>query len=155
MLGFQSIAQVSSTYGHGEAQTIVENCSNTLILRCSASENGGTARFASKLIGEREVIRPTVSRTRKGGFFAEPGHSVSRGEQHVTEAAVLPAEIEQLPDLVRLPEVREPPRVAASTAQVVLSRGTDRRTESAGTLSNHRRWARRARGRTDPSKLSN
>jgi type IV secretory pathway TraG/TraD family ATPase VirD4 len=99
VLGFQSIAQVSSTYGHGEAQTIVENCSNTLILRCSASENGGTARFASKLIGEREVIRPTVSRTRKGGFFAEPGHSVSRGEQHVTESAVLPAEIEQLPDL--------------------------------------------------------
>ena len=99
VLGFQSIAQVSSTYGHGEAQTIVENCSNTLILRCSASENGGTARFASKLIGEREVIRPTVSRTRKGGFLMEPGHSVSRGEQHVTEAAVLPAEIEQLPDL--------------------------------------------------------
>jgi type IV secretory pathway TraG/TraD family ATPase VirD4 len=99
VLGFQSIAQVSSTYGHGEAQTIVENCSNTLILRCSASENGGTARFASKLIGEREVIRPTVSRTRKGGFFAEPGHSVSRSEQHVTESAVLPAEVEQLPDL--------------------------------------------------------
>jgi hypothetical protein len=60
---------------------------------------GTGARFASKLIGEREVIRPTVSRTRKGGFLAEPGHSVSRGEQHVTEAAVLAAEIEQLPDL--------------------------------------------------------
>jgi hypothetical protein len=99
VLGFQSIAQISSTYGHGEAQTIVENCSNTLVLRCASSENGGTARFASKLIGDREVIRPTISRTRKGGFFAEPGHSVSRGEQHVTEAAVLPAEVEQLPDL--------------------------------------------------------
>ena len=114
MLGFQSIAQVSSTYGHGEAQTIVENCSNTLILRCSASENGGTARFASKLIGEREVIRPTISRTRKGGFFAEPGHSVSRGEQHVIESAVLPAEVEQLPDLSRLPEIRESSDMVAS-----------------------------------------
>jgi type IV secretory pathway TraG/TraD family ATPase VirD4 len=51
VLGFQSIAQVSSTYGHGKAQTIVENCSNTLILRCSASENGGTARFASNSTG--------------------------------------------------------------------------------------------------------
>jgi hypothetical protein len=99
VLGFQSIAQVSSTYGHGEAQTIVENCSNTLILRCSASENGGTARFASKLIGEREVIRQTVSRTRRSSFFTDPHHSVSRGEQHIVEAAVLPAEIEQLPDL--------------------------------------------------------
>ncbi|HQR54246.1 MAG TPA: type IV secretion system DNA-binding domain-containing protein [Burkholderiales bacterium] len=99
VLGFQSIAQVSSTYGHGEAQTIVENCGNSLILRCSASENGGTARFASKLIGEREVIRPTVSRTRRSGLFADPHHSVSRSEQHITEAAVLPAEVEQLPDL--------------------------------------------------------
>ena len=99
VLGFQSIAQVSSTYGHGEAQTIVENCSNTLILRCSASESGGTARFASKLIGEREVIRPTLSRTRRTGIFTDPHHSVSRSEQHVTESAVLAAEIEQLADL--------------------------------------------------------
>ena len=38
VLGFQSIAQVSSTYGKGDAQTLVENCGNTLILRCSASE---------------------------------------------------------------------------------------------------------------------
>ena len=63
------------------------------------SRTAAPRRFASKLIGEREVIRPTISRTRKGGFFAEPGHSVSRSEQHVTEAAVLPAEVEQLPDL--------------------------------------------------------
>jgi Type IV secretion-system coupling protein DNA-binding domain len=29
LLGFQSIAQVSATYGRGEADTIVENCGNT------------------------------------------------------------------------------------------------------------------------------
>ena len=57
VLGFQSIAQVSSTYGNGEAQTIVENCGNTLILRCAGSEHGGTSQFASRLIGEREVVR--------------------------------------------------------------------------------------------------
>ncbi len=67
VLGFQSIAQVSSTYGHGDAHTIVENCGNTLILRCSASEGGGTARFASQLIGDREVLRSTVSRSRRVG----------------------------------------------------------------------------------------
>ncbi|MGH8288992.1 MAG: hypothetical protein ACREV7_08180, partial [Steroidobacteraceae bacterium] len=38
------IAQVSSTYGKGEAQTLVENCGNSLILRCSASEHGGTSQ---------------------------------------------------------------------------------------------------------------
>jgi type IV secretory pathway TraG/TraD family ATPase VirD4 len=96
VLGFQSVAQVSSTYGAGEAQTIVENCGNTLILRCSASEQGGTARFASRLIGEREVIRRHVSHSRRPGEWRS---SKSTGEQHVTEPAVLPSEIEQLPDL--------------------------------------------------------
>src|SRR5262249_28673748 len=62
VLGFQSIAQVSSTYGIGEAQTLVENCGNSLILRCSGSEHGGTSQFASRLIGEREVMRRQTSR---------------------------------------------------------------------------------------------
>ena len=100
VLGFQSIAQVSGTYGHAEAQTIVENCGNTLILRCSASENGGTARFASRLIGEREIIREQTTNSRGGGYvFANDHRSVSTSTHHVTESAVLPSEIEQLPDL--------------------------------------------------------
>jgi len=66
VLGFQSIAQVSNTYGQSDAQTIVENCGNTLILRCSASENGGTAQFASRLIGEREILRRQRPRERMG-----------------------------------------------------------------------------------------
>jgi hypothetical protein len=100
VLGFQSIAQVSGTYGQAEAQTIVENCGNTLILRCSASEGGGTARFASKLIGEREVMREQITKSRGGGMiFASDHRSVSSSMQHVTEAAVLLSEIEQLPDL--------------------------------------------------------
>src|SRR6202050_2281059 len=43
--------------GMAMANRIVENCGNTLILRCSASEGGGTSHFASRLIGEREVVR--------------------------------------------------------------------------------------------------
>jgi Type IV secretion-system coupling protein DNA-binding domain len=96
VLGFQSIAQVSSTYGAGEAQTIVENCGSTLILRCSASEQGGTARFASRLIGEREIVRRMETRSRRPGEWRA---SRSYSSQHVTEPAVLPSEIEQLPDL--------------------------------------------------------
>jgi type IV secretory pathway TraG/TraD family ATPase VirD4 len=97
-IGLQSIAQVSGTNGHAEAQTIVENCGNTLILRCSASEGGGTARFASRLIGEREIIRDHVTRNRNDSLFAKPHRSVSHSIQHVTETAVLASEIEQLPD---------------------------------------------------------
>jgi Type IV secretion-system coupling protein DNA-binding domain len=96
ILGFQSIAQVSGTYGRAEAQTIVENCGNTLILRCSASEGGGTARFASSLIGEREIIREHITKsTRPNEWLA----SRSVAQHHVTESAVLASEIEQLPDL--------------------------------------------------------
>ena len=99
VIGFQSIAQVRGTYGDADAQTIVENCGNTLILRCSASERGGTSEFASRLIGRREVIRRQVSETRPlrmGGFLHR---TQTAGEHHVTEDAVMASEIEQLPDL--------------------------------------------------------
>jgi type IV secretory pathway TraG/TraD family ATPase VirD4 len=99
VLGLQSIAQASTNYGQGVAQSLIENCGNTLILRCSASEGGGTARYASKLIGEREVVRlaRSVSRssgTRLGSDRDTEGHS----EQTATELAVMAAEIEQLQD---------------------------------------------------------
>jgi len=96
VLGFQSIAQVSSTYGSGEAQTIVENCGNTLILRCSGSEHGGTSQFASRLIGQREVIRTTRSRSRRA---TELLPSITRSEHFSIEPAVMGSEIEQLADL--------------------------------------------------------
>ncbi|HEY2678042.1 MAG TPA: type IV secretion system DNA-binding domain-containing protein [Steroidobacteraceae bacterium] len=96
LLGFQSISQVSSTYGAGDAHTLVENCGNTLILRCSASEGGGTARFASQLIGEREVLRTTVSKSRR---LTEMFGSVSQSQHFSVESAVLPSQVEQLPDL--------------------------------------------------------
>jgi type IV secretory pathway TraG/TraD family ATPase VirD4 len=102
IIGFQSIAQVSSLYGAGDAQTIIENCGNTLILRCSGSDNGGTSQFASRLIGEREIVRRQVSRGRdRDGAFIFKGarRSTNVSEQHVTEAAVMPSELEQLPDL--------------------------------------------------------
>jgi type IV secretory pathway TraG/TraD family ATPase VirD4 len=95
VLGLQSISQVTSTYGR-DAHTVVENCANSLILRSSASEGGGTARFASNLIGDREVLRTTHSRSRRPLELV----GVRTSSQQVTlEAAILPSQIEQLPDL--------------------------------------------------------
>jgi type IV secretory pathway TraG/TraD family ATPase VirD4 len=102
VLGFQSLSQVSNTYGSGTAQTLIENCGNTLILRVSGSENGGTSQFASRLIGDREVLRLQTSRGRdREGSFSVRGGRRSRNitEQRITEAAVMPSELEQLPDL--------------------------------------------------------
>jgi type IV secretory pathway TraG/TraD family ATPase VirD4 len=96
VLGFQSVAQVSGTYGRGEAQTIVENCGNSLILRCSASEHGGTSQFASRLIGQREVVRISRSKSRRPTEFLP---SVTESEHRQIEPAVMDSEIERLPDL--------------------------------------------------------
>lgn len=96
VLGFQSISQVSSTYGKGTADTIVENCGNTLILRCSASEQGGTSQFASRLIGQREVIHFGRSKTRRPMEWMS---STTTNENRVVEAAIMASEIERLPDL--------------------------------------------------------
>ena len=73
VLGFQSVAP-SIEYLRGRCATIIENCGTTLILRCSGSDGGGTAQFASRLIGEREVIRRQITRGRDHeGFLARAG----------------------------------------------------------------------------------
>jgi hypothetical protein len=74
----------------------VENCGNTLILRCSGSEHGGTSQFASRLIGEREVLQVQTSRSYRATQLLP---SVTLSEHRSTEAAVMGAQIEQLPDL--------------------------------------------------------
>ncbi len=107
VLGFQSVAQVSSTYGQGEGHTLVENCGNTLILRCSGSEHGGTSQFVSRLIGEREVLRQSTSRSRRPTeLFA----SITRAEHLSVESAVMAAQIEQLPDLAGYLKIASQPQ---------------------------------------------
>ena len=96
ILGFQSIGQVSGTYGRAVADTIVENCGNTLILRCSASERGGTSEFASKLIGQHQVVHSTRSRSRRSSDFVR---TTTTSEHLSIEPAVMASEIERLPDL--------------------------------------------------------
>ncbi len=113
VIGFQSIAQVSSTYGAGEAETIIENCGNTLILRCSAGAHGGTSAFASRLIGEREVVRRQTSSSRDASeVLSRRGsrRSTQVTPQRVTETAVLASEIEQLPDLMGYLKTASAPR---------------------------------------------
>jgi Type IV secretion-system coupling protein DNA-binding domain len=95
VLGLQSISQVSGTY-KAAAHAIVENCGNTVIFRCSASEHGGTSEFASKLIGQREVLHTTRSRTRRPGAWRA---STTTSESIKIEPAIMPSEIERLPDL--------------------------------------------------------
>ncbi len=120
VLGLQSISQVSATYG-AEAQTIVENCGTTLILRCAGSEHGGTSQFASRLIGEREVVRTSVSRSQRPFELLSV---LNRSENSAVEAAVMASEIEQLPDLAGYLKLASRPQ----WMQVALSRPAPERT---------------------------
>lgn len=110
MIGFQSIAQVRGSYGDAEAQTIVENCGNTLILRCSASERGGTAEIASRLIGKREVIRQHISHSRPTSLGGSAHETQTTSDHHTTEDAVMASEIEQLPDLTGFLKIASQPQ---------------------------------------------
>ena len=63
-----------------------------------ASEDGGTAKYASRLIGEREVVRLVRSVSRSSGpNFGTNRDTEGHAEQTATESAVMAAEIEQLP----------------------------------------------------------
>jgi len=92
-IGFQSFAQVKAVYGEG-AHTIIENCGNLLLLRAGASDGGGTAKLASDLIGDREVERDDVSRSRTRGRFTS--RSMSMQTKRTIEDAALASEIMQL-----------------------------------------------------------
>lgn len=92
-VGFQSFAQVKQVYGEG-AQTIIENCGNLLLLRAGASEDGGTAKLASELIGDREVERDDVSHSRTRGRFTT--RSMSMQTRRTVEDVALASEIMQL-----------------------------------------------------------
>lgn len=94
-LGFQSYAQLRQVYGDG-AETIIENCGNLLLLRSGLSDDGGTAKLASQLIGSREVERQDINRTRSRGRYLT--RSMSMQTRRVVEDVVLPSEIMQLPD---------------------------------------------------------
>lgn len=93
-LGFQSYSQLRQVYGDG-AETIIENCGNLLLLRSGLSDDGGTAKLASQLIGSREVERQDINRTRSRGRYLT--RSMSMQTRRAVEDVVLPSEIMQLP----------------------------------------------------------
>jgi hypothetical protein len=108
VLGFQSIGPVKTIYGDGFGAAMTENCGNTLILRCSSSDGGGTSHFASKLIGQREVLRTTSTEGSQSGSSSQSGRmfqgssgshsgsSTSTQTSLAVEDAVLPSQIEAL-----------------------------------------------------------
>ena len=65
------------------ADVVNVQCGTRLILRCDPSRDGGTAKFASDLIGEREVATPEETTSPFSGdqplHLGQPRHAQARG----------------------------------------------------------------------------
>lgn len=81
ILGFQDVSQIRAAYGRETAQTLASVMRTKLIM---AAEDPESADYYSKMLGQREIIRPQKSVNDSG---------VSVSYQHATENVVLPSEL--------------------------------------------------------------
>jgi len=93
ILGLQNYPQLRETWGKDGAAVLLGLPRTRLILRVGDAE---TADEMSKELGEKKVLRTNHSNSHSG----QGGASTSDGQAIVTERAVLPSEIAQLPNLV-------------------------------------------------------
>jgi type IV secretory pathway TraG/TraD family ATPase VirD4 len=87
MVGLQSVAQLRDAYGQDGAQTLLSCLSSQLLLRANDPE---TAEYASRHLGESEVLRESISE----------GRHRTVTQQHHIERLVLASQIQGLPNLV-------------------------------------------------------
>jgi hypothetical protein len=93
VLGFQAVSQLHSIYGRDRTVTLLSAPATKLILRSDEAE---TAEWASRTLGQREVIRLQMT-TLTGPSLYRDGFNL---QPHQTlERVVLPAEIQKLPSL--------------------------------------------------------
>jgi len=89
--GTQSIGQLQSTYGREDAKALIDTLGTRMIARCVDPES---ADWSSKAIGEREIDETKVSEN-----FGERMRGLNYNDNMVKEAAVMPSQIMQLPNL--------------------------------------------------------
>lgn len=95
VLGLQTVAQLRTTYGRDEAQTLIANTSVKCILRAGDSE---TAKNMEQELGEQEIERTQINDSTSTSDNGE-SNSQSTSTQVVRQSAVLGSEIMGLPDL--------------------------------------------------------
>jgi type IV secretory pathway TraG/TraD family ATPase VirD4 len=106
--GIQTVAQLRSTYGRDDAQTLLSCMATKLILPPGDNE---TADYMSKELGEQEIERLQTSEgsSQKTGFMTMDHDKNASTNQHLhrqTQAAVMPSQLLSLPNLqgyVRMP----------------------------------------------------
>ena len=89
--GIQSVAQLREIYGRDGAEALLGLPQTQTILRLPDPD---TAKWASGAIGERHIVRKIESESASGS-----GGSTGTSQQHATEAAILPSQIQGMPNL--------------------------------------------------------
>ena len=92
-LGFQGVSQLHSIYGRDRTVTLLSAPATKLILRSDEAE---TAEWASRTLGQREVVRLQMT-TLTGPSLFRDGFNLQRHQ--MLERVVLPSEIQKLPPL--------------------------------------------------------
>lgn len=94
--GLQTIAQLRTTYGKDEAQTLLSSMSNKLVLRAGDNETG---KYFENELGEQEVKRAEVSNSTSTRLGELPNTSENTSERRSQQMAVLASEVQGLADL--------------------------------------------------------
>ncbi len=90
VMGFQNVSQLRSIYGRDGAITLTSSPTTKVILRCDEAE---TAKWASELLGSREVERMTMTQLAGLSNYRE---GVNLQPHRSTARIVTPAEIQLL-----------------------------------------------------------
>ena len=99
-IGTQDFGEIDANYGKDIRNTIINNCSNSYVLRLNDPE---TADYFSKKLGEVEWIdtvhSQSESQTSTAGIVPSNTVTVGTSQSRRIDRAVLPSEIMELPDL--------------------------------------------------------
>lgn len=95
ILGLQTIAQLRTTYGRDEAQTLIANTTTKAVLRAGDAE---TAKSMEHELGEQEIEREQGNTSISTSDHGQ-SQSMSTSTQVVRQSAVLASEITGLPNL--------------------------------------------------------
>lgn len=91
VVGFQNVAQARERYGKDGAESFLGLPQTQLIMRLPDPD---TAKWGSGIVGDRHIIRAV-----EGESTSSQGGGESTTYQHSTEPAILPAQIQGLPNL--------------------------------------------------------
>lgn len=94
--GLQTIAQLRSTYGHDEAQTLLSCMTTKLILKAG---DGETAKYFETDIGQQEVEREELSEGSSSKVGDLASSSENRSVRRTLQSAVLASQITGLDNL--------------------------------------------------------